>query len=47
MFSDGHLDREVVLAALLQVHRVYGTVAARDLAQKLRGEPHRTHNDDD
>jgi hypothetical protein len=30
------LDREVVIAALLQVHRVYETVAARDLAPETQ-----------
>jgi hypothetical protein len=35
----GLLGREEVIAALLEVHRVYGTVAAIDLANKLKGEP--------
>jgi hypothetical protein len=35
----GLLGREGVIAALLEVHRVYGTAAALDLARKLKGKP--------
>src|SRR5262249_53062858 len=35
----GLSNREVVIAALLEVHRVYGTAAALDLARKLKGKP--------